>query len=137
MIDESTDITTTKHLDIYVSYIAKEGIFKTRFLYLVSLTECDAESITQVLINIFKKKGILSKLTTFASDGASVMLGKNEGVAAKLSRVCTYPLIVNHCIAHRLALAYKDVKKKVNFYKEVESLVKKTYNYFKNSSSHI
>ena len=48
----------------------------------------------------------------FASDSASIMLGKNEGVAAKLSRICTYPLIVNHCVAHRLALACKDAKKR-------------------------
>src|SRR5438034_4419349 len=84
MIDESTDITTTKHLDIYVSYVTKEGISKTRFLSLVSLTGCNAENITNVLVNIFEKKKILSKLVAFASDGASVMLGKNEGVAAKL-----------------------------------------------------
>src|SRR5438046_1569751 len=38
------------------------------------------------------------------------MLGKNEGVAAKLSRICTYPFIVNHCVAHRLALAFKESK---------------------------
>ncbi|PKB94366.1 hypothetical protein RhiirA5_438965 [Rhizophagus irregularis] len=62
MIDESTDITITKHLDIYVSYVTKQGIFKTRFLCLLPLTE------------------------SFSSDGASVMLGKNEGVAAKLSQ---------------------------------------------------
>ena len=89
MIDESTDITTTKHLDIYVSYVAKEGISKTHFLCLVPLNECDAESITNVIINIFRTKGILSKLVAFASDGASVMLGKNGGVAIRLSRVCT------------------------------------------------
>ena len=65
------------------------------------------------------------------------MLGKNEGVAAKLSRICTYPLIVNHCVAHRLALACKDAKKKINFYGEVESLVKKIYNYFRNLCSRI
>jgi hypothetical protein len=105
MIDESTDITTTKRLDVYVSYVAKQGIFKTRFL---SLSECDAESIINVIINIFSTKGILSKLVAFASDGASVMLGKNGGVAARLSRVCTYPLIINHCVAHRLALACKE-----------------------------
>ena len=73
----------------------------------------------------------------FVSDGASVMLGKNEDVAVKLSRICTYPLIVNYYVAHKLALVCKDAKKEVNFYKEVKSLVKKTYNYFKNSSSHI
>jgi Domain of unknown function (DUF4371)/hAT family C-terminal dimerisation region len=137
MIDESTDITTTKHLDIYVSYVAKQGTFKTRFLCLIPLTECDAESITCAIIDIFEKKGILSKLVAFASDGASVMLGKNEGVAAKLSRVCTYPLIVNHCVAHRLALACKDARKEIGFYKEAELLVKKIYGYFKNSCSRI
>jgi hypothetical protein len=65
------------------------------------------------------------------------MLGKNEGVAAKLSKVCTYPLIVNYCVAHRLALACKDAKKEIEFYKETELLVKKIYGYFKNSCSHI
>jgi hypothetical protein len=74
MIDESTNITVTKHLDIYVSYITKQGIFRIRFLYLLPLTECDAKSITNVIIDIFKKKGILSKLVAFASDGASVIL---------------------------------------------------------------
>jgi hypothetical protein len=76
MIDESTDITTTKNLDIYVSYITKEGILKTRFLCIIPLTSCDAEDITKVLVDIFKRKKILSKLVAFASDGASVMLGK-------------------------------------------------------------
>ncbi|GBB97288.1 hypothetical protein RclHR1_02960001 [Rhizophagus clarus] len=137
MIDESTNITTTKYLDIYVSYITKQGIFKTRFLCLLPLTECDAKSITNVIIDIFKKEGILSKLVAFASDGASVMLGKNEGVAAKLSRVYTYPLIVNHCVTHRLVLAYKDARKEIEFYKGAELLIKKIYGYFKNSCSRI
>ncbi|GBC38152.1 zinc finger protein 862-like [Rhizophagus irregularis DAOM 181602=DAOM 197198] len=137
MIDESTDITTTKHLDIYASYVTKKGILKTRFLCIVPLTSCNAEGITKVLVDIFEKRKILSKLVAFASDGASVMLGKNEGVAAKFSRICTYPLIVNHCVAHRLALACKDAKKELRFYEEIESLVRKIYNYFKNSCSHI
>jgi hypothetical protein len=137
MIDESTDITTTKHLDIYVSYVTKKGILKTRFLCIVPLTSCNAEGITKVLIDIFEKRKILPKLVAFASDGVSVMLGKNEGVAAKLSRICTYPLIVNHCVVHRLALACKDAKKELRFYEEIESLVRKIYNYFKNSCSHI
>ena len=65
------------------------------------------------------------------------MLGKNEDVAAKLSRICTYSLIVNHCVAHRLALACKDARKEIEFYKEAELIVKKIYSYFKNSSSRI
>ncbi len=137
MIDKSTDITTTKHLDVYVSYVTKEGVLKTRFLCLIPLISCNSKSITEALVNIFKKKKILSKLVLFASDGVSVMLGKNKGVAAKLSRVYTYPLIVNYCVAHRLALVCKDTKKEVKFYGEVEFLVKKIYSHFKNSYSHV
>ncbi|CAI2190355.1 5185_t:CDS:2, partial [Funneliformis geosporum] len=44
MIDESTDITINKHLDVYASYVAKNGTFKTYFLCLLPLTDCDAES---------------------------------------------------------------------------------------------
>ncbi len=73
----------------------------------------------------------------FVSDGTSVMLRKNEDVAARLSRICTYSLIVNHCIAYRLALACKDARKEIKFYKEAELLVKKIYSYFKNSYSYI
>src|SRR6266498_5980994 len=65
------------------------------------------------------------------------MLEKNGGVATRLSKVCTYPLIVNHCVAHRLALACKDARKEIEFYKEAELLVKKIYGYFKNSCSRI
>ncbi len=64
------------------------------------------------------KKKILSKLVVFASDGASIMLKKNEGVVTKFSRICTYPLIVNHCITYRLALACKNAKKKLIFIKK-------------------
>ncbi|CAB4379871.1 unnamed protein product [Rhizophagus irregularis] len=46
----------------------------------------DEKSITQVL-------KILSKLAAFASDGALVMLGKNEDVAAELSRILNFTKI--------------------------------------------
>ena len=39
MIDESTDIQVTKHLDIYVTYVMNDGKIKTRLL---QLPACDA-----------------------------------------------------------------------------------------------
>ncbi|GBB94991.1 hypothetical protein RclHR1_02460011 [Rhizophagus clarus] len=58
MINESTDITIIKHLDIYVSYVTREGILKTRFLCIIPLTSYNAEDITKILINIFEKKNL-------------------------------------------------------------------------------
>ena len=40
---------------------------------------------------------------SFSSDGASVMLGRNNSVVAKLTNKNPY-LFVSHYIAHRLAL---------------------------------
>ena len=104
-----------------VYFLVKKNLFLKLLLFIVELIkELDSS-------NIFKKKKILSKLVSFASNDASVILGKNKDIAAKLSRVCTYPLIINHYMAHRLTLAYKDMKKEVKFYGEVKFLVKKIY----------
>ncbi|KAH3790825.1 hypothetical protein DPMN_169033 [Dreissena polymorpha] len=49
----------------------------------------------------------MEKFTGFTSDGASVMMGKRTGVAARLKEI--NPVLLNvHCICHRLALACTD-----------------------------
>ncbi|RGB32702.1 hypothetical protein C1646_669939 [Rhizophagus diaphanus] len=103
--------------------------------FLEAISDTIKEEICDELSNAIAFGVIIDE--TFASNGASVMLEKNEGVAAKLSRICTYPLIINHCVIYRLALACKDAKKELKFYEEIKSLVRKIYNYFKNSCSHI
>jgi len=73
---------------------------------------------------------------SFTFDGASVMLGKLTGVAAKIKErnKC---LFITHCIAHRLALACNSAEKQVAFCKYVENIMKLVYNFFSNSSKRI
>ena len=73
---------------------------------------------------------------SFASDGASVMLGKLTGVAARIKErnKC---LFITHCIAHRLALACNSAEKQVAFCKYVENIMKSVYSFFSNSSKRI
>ncbi|RGB23004.1 hypothetical protein C1646_775158 [Rhizophagus diaphanus] len=61
---------------------------------------------------------------SFASDGASVMLGRSTGVASrrKERNEC---LFIIHCIAHRLALACNSAEKKIDFCKYVEHVINK------------
>jgi len=73
---------------------------------------------------------------SFASDGASVMLGKLTGVASRI-RERNKCLFITHCIAHRLALACNSAEKKVTFCKHVEYIMKSIYNFFSNSSKRI
>ena len=62
---------------------------------------------------------------SFSSDGASVMLGRNNGVATKLTNKNPY-LFISHYIAHRLVLACNSVQKQIAFCKYIETLIKKT-----------
>ncbi len=73
---------------------------------------------------------------SFASDGASVMLGRSTGVAARIKErnEC---LFITHCIAHRLALACNSAEKKVAFCKNVEYTIKSIYSFFSNSSKRV
>ena len=73
---------------------------------------------------------------SFASDGASVMLGKLTGVASRIKErnEC---LFITHCIAHRLALACNSAEKKVDFCKHIEYIIKLVYNFFFNSSKRV
>jgi len=61
----------------------------------------------------------LSKLTELATDGASVMTGKRNGVASKLREELKLLLNV-HCICHRLALACNDANDEAAYVKSVK-----------------
>ncbi|CAJ0828556.1 425_t:CDS:2, partial [Entrophospora sp. SA101] len=83
----------------------------------VIIDESNNISTTKNLIVIF------IKITSFASDGASVMLGVRNGVAKQLTSYCPY-MVVTHCVAHYLALACKSSSKQVDYFKKAETLAK-------------
>ena len=65
-------------------------------------------------------------------DGASVMVGKENGVAAKLKREAKLLLNV-HCICHRLALACGDANDQISYIKTVEKVLIQLWSFFHNS----
>ncbi|CAG8684471.1 12174_t:CDS:2, partial [Cetraspora pellucida] len=130
------NITMNKHLDIYVIYLTILGNITTRFLQLLALDKCDAETITTKLVRLFQSYDVMDKLVAFASDSASVMIGNKSGVAQRLSQICPY-LVYNHYIAHRLALVCKDTQKQFNCFINAETILKDVYKFYKNSSLRI
>ena len=52
------------------------------------------------------------KLVGMGSDGASVMLGKNNGVGALLRKEQP-AMVAVHCFSHKLELAFKDSTRKI------------------------
>ncbi|GES83200.1 zinc finger protein 862-like [Rhizophagus clarus] len=135
MVDESTDISTESHIILYVKYCLR-GFIKVKYVKLLHLNGKDAESIFSAIFSLLESKGLEKKIMSFSSDGASVMLGRNNGVATKLANKNPY-LFVSHCIAHRLALACNSAQKQVAFCKYIETLIKETYHFFSNSEKRV
>ena len=80
-----------EQLVVFVKYFDGElGEAKTEFLEMETITESEganAEVITNKLVNMLDECNLLiQKLKSFVSDGANVMVGKNNGVAARLRR---------------------------------------------------
>jgi hypothetical protein len=102
LIDESTDVSTSENMIIYFIYL-KAGVAVVTYAGMVHVPAVDAEAITETLLTYFQENGLpLSKVTGFCSDGASVMTGWKNGVAARLKKHNPFMQSI-HCIAHRLA----------------------------------
>ncbi|CAG8501312.1 162_t:CDS:2 [Scutellospora calospora] len=108
IIDESTSIDE-KHLVIASHHLAS-NIPIVRYLGLINLEDCRAESIIKELELFIAKKNLhIKNIAHFCSDGASIMT------------------------VHRLHLADQDAAKTVPYFKEYESICKSLYNYFSSS----
>ena len=114
LIDESTTLSRKSTLVIVIrtyfeDYPSGAYVFN---LDLIELTNTTSESITNQLLSCLHKHGfeqtfLKECFIASACDGASVMLGKNKGVAKRLQSI--FPnLVIWHCSNHRLELAVND-----------------------------
>lgn len=75
----------------------------------------------------------MNRIVMFTSDGASVMLGKCNGVAAILRQSIPH-MLEQHCVAHREDLAIDDAWKEIPLIKDIETLIRTVYTLFSRSS---
>ncbi|XP_074632698.1 zinc finger protein 862-like [Acropora palmata] len=135
LIDESTGITVSKKLIIYVKYIL-EGRDKTSFLCNLEIPNGTAAAIKEVIDHYVENIRVpLSKIVGFGSDGAAVMLGSKNGVATKLREDSPFMLNV-HCIAHRFALCTGEGASKVTLVRGFVDTLTSLYYFFEHSSLH-
>ena len=135
LLDESNDITCAKNLMIYCQFLnAYRKKIELKFMKLLALQECDAMSIFTSVVKYFEEIQVsMDKLIMFTSDGASVMLGCENGVQAKLKSVVPH-LVEFHCVAHREALSVSQAYKSVGYFVQIESILRAIYSYFTHSS---
>ncbi|CAI7768716.1 unnamed protein product [Closterium sp. NIES-53] len=106
-LDESTDRRRGKHLIVYLSFL-RSNTPVTEFFAHLTVEQCDAGSLQAVLLTHLESTGLdLERISGISTDGASVMVGSQTGLVARL-RARIPHLAGFHCIAHREALAAKD-----------------------------
>lgn len=135
IVDESTDISVHKMLVLYIKYRKENDVnYKTVFGGIIQLTACTARDIVQAITQFYSKHGLdLQRMVMLTSDGATVMLGKHNGVAALLKRQIPH-LTEQHCVAHREDLGIDDAWKNVPMMRDVETLLRTVYSTFSRST---
>jgi hypothetical protein len=101
--DESTDISTQKHLCTLVRFFSdKRKEIVTGFIGLIPMQEATGERMYNLIDEEIKRCGqSLASYIGFATDGASNMVGCNNSVWSRLKA----PFCVHlKCICHSLAL---------------------------------
>ena len=138
MIDESTDVSVSQNLIIYIRYLSEDKVLgrvepATSFLAIRSLYRANAESITREVLDVLSEKQIpLDKLTGLATDGAAVMTGKKSGVVQCLKEMQP-DVLATHCIAHRLALSCGGAADRIPYLVKFQGLLNDIFKYFRNS----
>ena len=74
----------------------------------------------------------VDKVSSLVSDGATVMLGKNSGLATRLKELNAKILSI-HCICHRLAIVCTDSNKDAEYVANVEDILRQLWKYLQNS----
>ena len=90
-------------------------------------------AIKKVMETVIDWDQCIAKLMVLGSDGAAVMLGKNNGVITLLQAQQS-SMIVVHCSGHRFELAYKESIKKFLLAEKVVTLLTGLFYIYKNSA---
>ena len=100
---------------------------------MVPLVDGTADTIVTAILNLLKDFDLpLQSMCALGSDGASVMLGRKNGVAAKLRELVSH-LLSNHCVAHRLALAVAQSTKDITYLKTFKDIFDQLFRFYRNS----
>ena len=138
LLDEVTYISVQEMLLAFIQYFNQEsGMTEVKFLFVQNLLEesesADSQTIFDTVSSKFEEFNLqFDRCMSLVSDGASVMTGHRNGLAAKLKEV-NKNMISFHCICHKLALACTDTLKELDYISRVQDHLRTLWKYFENS----
>ncbi|XP_033725146.1 protein ZBED8-like [Pecten maximus] len=108
LVDDVADISNEEQMVGFIQYIDRNtNNVECKFLFSSNVLEkadsANAEAMYDVIKGNLQSAGIpLDNMRGLATDGASVMTGKNNGLAAIIKK--DVPMMISvHCICHKLA----------------------------------
>ena len=133
MADGATDVGTREVLDVYVRLLENSKAVNT----FAALKECPngkAQGITEAITLAMDEidRNWKDRNACLGTDGATLMVGKNDGVFGILKGDIS-SLISVHCIAHRLELGLQDTLKAIPLFREVNEMLQGMWKYYKYS----
>ena len=133
-LDESTDITGSAQLCIFIRYVFENSVMKEELLDLASLPKTTTgQDISDALIEVMKKHHVpLNNASSIATDGVASMVGKNKGaIALRRKTNLLSDLKAYHCLLHQQSLCTKHVA-----VEDVMTTVVKIVNYIRAQPLH-
>ena len=137
LVDESTDISSTKLIAFSIKFFSKKtkSVIST-YLGSSEITKADAVGIYAAVTTTLDEWNLKGEhMVGVGTDGAACMVGEHNSLQALLRR--KWPHIVHiRCVCHALDLAARDAVRKA-LPSNIEYMVRVTHNWFAHSSQRI
>ncbi|XP_036347165.1 uncharacterized protein LOC118756513, partial [Rhagoletis pomonella] len=131
IIDESTDISMDKNLAVIIRVFTNKC--RDRFLDFVQVSDSSSAGIFNALLKVLNDHDIpLSNLLGFTADNCGVMMGKRNGVQAKLKEICPKIFVIGD-VCHNLNLSSEAAASVLP--QEIEKLIRSINHHFCHSAS--
>lgn len=134
LVDESTDISTSKNLCIVVKYYDEiNNKVASKFYELLNIFKeantSNAQHLYSLICASFVKMNIdIKNIIGFGSDGCNTMMGAHNSVASRFRDNCPGIVIVK-CICHSLHICASEACKRLP--RNCEDFARNVYNFFK------
>ena len=138
LADKTKDSSKTEQMAIVVRYVdVKQAKIHERFLTFVEVSNLDAESLTEYIMDTLKSYHLnLDSIVSQAYDGASVMSGRCTGVQKRVMEVVPQAVYI-HCFAHILNLVLVDCSKNVVHAARFFALLESLYVFVSSTKAHV
>ncbi|XP_029443390.1 uncharacterized protein LOC115083609 [Rhinatrema bivittatum] len=133
IVDESTDVSSTKQLCVVVRYFSRAlNRMVSTFLGLIDLESETADGIASSVLGFLKKLNLdFSKCIGIGTDGCNVMIGTHDSVYSNLREVNADLQLVK-CVCHSLQLCASKAVEQLP--QHLEFLVGRSYSWFSHSA---